>query len=315
MVLLDMEKKIVVAENQAGQRIDALAVDIFDGELTRRQLQNNGTFSLRFNDQWIPKKGKSKVTTDQSWKVVYEEPKSHLDHLKPWNYALNILQETPDWLAINKPIDISVHPSASEKSDQTIVNALLHYFGNKFSTAFTTDDADENHVKSLRPGIIHRLDKVTSGVLLIAKNEKTLRQVQSQWQQTEKTYYAIVEGITPTKGKISGGIMRDASNRQRMMVSDSPKAKKAITFFEREATSEGRNLSLLKIKIPTGRTHQIRVHLSSIGFSILGDTLYGGRKSNRVFLHAQSLHFPDPTGTTKNITVKTNVPEQFLNFF
>jgi 23S rRNA pseudouridine1911/1915/1917 synthase len=323
-----MKKEFTLNPEHNIQRIDLTAAEIFGADSSRSHLQKYGKFELQFGDKWLPKTYKSKGQADQTWRVTYQPPVDNSRHLKPWGTKLDIIAETDHWLAINKPIGVSVHPSASENSDQTVVNALMHYFGKNFAEKF--ENAAPSNVSAfnktdsqLRPGIVHRLDKTTSGILLVAKDHQTLRLIQKNWAQTQKFYVAIVQGTPPNKGKISGGIMRDPKNRLRVTVSDHHKAKPSTSLFElikttslfRPQTTEKlaekkNNSSLLKVQILTGRTHQIRAHLSSVGFPIIGDELYGGKTAERIFLHAKNLIFTDPhTGEIINLTAP--IPAKF----
>lgn len=323
-------KEFTVKADQNGQRIDIVAAKIFDPKASRSHLQKYGTFTVKFGEKWATKSYKSKAQLDQFWRVSYEPPVDNFKHLNPWDTTLDIIAETDHWLVINKPIGVSVHPSASENSDHTVVNALLHHFGNKFSKRFeikpptTTNQAKHNTANQAakdRPGIVHRIDKTTSGVLLIAKDDQTLRLLQKNWKNTQKHYVALVQGTPPNRGKIQGGIMRDPENRLRMKVSDHHKAREATTLFEllaekdtpeffRTDKPDGPKITPIKAELITGRTHQIRAHLSSIGFPIFGDQIYGGLEAERIFLHAHQLIFTDPQ-TNETITVTAPIPKNF----
>lgn len=292
-----------------GKRVDAIAHTFFDG-VSRSKIQKNAGFFLEKSEGFIEMSGKSKVHTDETWKIVYAEESEKYSHLDPWDLPLTILGESKDWVVIEKPEGISVHPSASEKTNKTIMNALLHQFGEK---NLSKKETEIDGVLIQRPGLVHRLDKGTSGVLLVAKNDKTHAFLQDNWKKTRKIYYAVVTGVPSVKGKISSGIARDETNRQKMKASDKSTAKDAITYFERENVSQDKKYSLLKVEIPTGRTHQIRVHLASIGFPIVGDDKYGGIDAKRMFLHAQELQFPDVSG--ENIVIQSDIPKKFLGFF
>jgi 23S rRNA pseudouridine1911/1915/1917 synthase len=247
------------------------------------------------------KKANTKVLIDQQWSVECEvETLLSSSDIEPWDFPLKILAESKSWVAIEKPEGISIHPSPSDRSQETIVNALVHQFGAKLSSP------DEDVP---RPGIVHRLDKVTSGVLLVAKTNGAHKFFQEHWSDVIKTYFAVVTGNPPPKGKIEGGILRSSKDRQKMAVSSSEQSRSAVTFFETMETKG--ETSLLKINIPTGRTHQIRVHLSSIGFPIVGDEKYSGKEFKRVLLHAAELQFPDPDKKGKMMVVKSEVPDVF----
>jgi len=294
----------IIAKTEAEKRIDTLCAEKFP-DFSRSRWQKTGTFVC----EGVTKTGKTKTQSRESWEVSCEKAPPLSDFLTPWDTPLKILKETDSWMAVEKSAGISVHPSQTEGSKHTIVNALLHHSPDyaKYAREYLKLLSTETE---FRPGIVHRLDKVTSGVLLIAKTETARTFFQSHWKEVEKTYYAVVPGHPPPKGKIEAGIGRDAS-RTKMTVSGAEKAKSAVTFFENEASDE--NFSLLKTRIPTGRTHQIRVHLSSIGFPILGDEMYGGGKAERVFLHAYALEFPDPDIREKRNQIISEMPRIFLS--
>ncbi len=291
-----IKETFIVTKDQSGMRIDALCAQKFP-QISRTRWQKQGIFFLNGKEQ----KPSMKVSTGEKWDAECEEEISLSSRdIKPWKFPLKILADSKTWMVIEKPEGISVHPSVSEKSDQTIVNALVHQFGKNLSSP-------EQEIP--RPGIVHRLDKVTSGALLVAKTNATHTYLQEHWGKVEKTYFAVVEGTPPKKGKIEGGILRDTKDRKKMTVSLSDKSKSAVTFFEVLKTKG--NHSLLQITIPTGRTHQIRVHLSAIGFPIVGDTKYKGKPFERVLLHAGQIAFPDPDKKGKKMVVKSQMPEGF----
>jgi 23S rRNA pseudouridine1911/1915/1917 synthase len=202
--------------------------------------------------------------------------------LIPENIPLEIIFENESVLVVNKPAGMVVHPSAGHASS-TLVHALLSY------APFL---GKENG--SQRPGIVHRLDKETSGLILIAKNEKSQLWLQEQFssRKVEKTYLALVDGRPRTlTGRIEAPIYRDPFNRKKMAIAPSGKGRMAITNYSTE--KEFINHTLLRAKPFTGRTHQIRVHLASIGCPIVGDTVYGRKNPSlpiqRHFLHAYEL--------------------------
>ena len=211
----------------------------------------------------------------------------------PEAIPLVVLYEDADVVAIDKPAGMVIHAGAGVHSG-TLVNALLHRFG-ELSTAGG----------ALRPGIVHRLDRFTSGVVLVAKNDVAHRNLAAQFsgRQIEKVYLALVHGsLKQETGRIERPIARDPVHRTRMT---------ARLDTGRTAWSEYRVLrrlerfTLLEVRIGTGRTHQIRVHLSSIGHPVVGDTLYGATATPqlaRYFLHAHRIRFHQPS-TGETITV------------
>ena len=266
------QHNITITPEQDGLRIDQVAARILPN-VSRNMLQKQARFVC--DDKVFP--GKTRVLADQVWTVLLPET-IEKDPLAPWDFGLEILQESASWLAINKPIGIAVHPSPSDPDPHTIVNALVGRYQ-------LSGDA-------VRPGIVHRLDKPTSGVLLIAKTDAAHRFFQDHWKNVSKFYTAIVLGHPPARGRIEGGILRDSKNRTRMTVSADPEAKDSTTLFETRETKG--KYALLRVQILTGRTHQIRTHLQAIGFPIVGDSSYGGESAARLYLHATELHFPDP---------------------
>jgi 23S rRNA pseudouridine1911/1915/1917 synthase len=201
--------------------------------------------------------------------------------------VLEILYEDSALMVINKPAGLVVHPGAGNWSG-TLLNGLLH------------------HCRSLtsvpRAGIVHRLDKDTTGLLVVAKSliSQTALVRQLQARTVKREYLALVWGAPQLKGKIDAAIGRHNRDRLRMTVSENMSAKPAVTHFEKMATGslDGRVVSLLRCQLETGRTHQIRVHMQSIGFALVGDAIYGKQHPTKVFnrqaLHAWRLGFIHP---------------------
>jgi 23S rRNA pseudouridine1911/1915/1917 synthase len=218
--------------------------------------------------------------------------------------SLDIVYEDQDLAVVNKPAGMMVHAGAGateeERNRGTLVNALLHHFGQLSSLG-----------GELRPGIVHRLDKATSGLLVVAKSDEAHRRLASQFvrRQVKKKYLALVQGwLKQDRGTISSSISRDRVRRTRM-TTRRPGGREAITHYmvERRLDSQYGKFSLLDLQIDTGRTHQIRVHLASLGHPVVGDTLYGGPRElrsrdasrtplslSRNFLHAAALQFQHP---------------------
>lgn len=206
--------------------------------------------------------------------------------LSPEDIPLNIIYEDNDLLVIDKPAGLTVHPAPGHPS-HTLVNAILSHFPH------LADISD-----SLRPGIVHRLDKDTSGVMLVAKNSMAQADLINQFKARSvvKAYLALVKGhLTPENGVIEAPIGRDPRNRKRMAVVAEGKGGEARTEY-RVIKYVG-DYTLLEIMPETGRTHQIRVHLSAIGYPVVADSVYGAKSAylSRQFLHASRLGFKLPS--------------------
>jgi 23S rRNA pseudouridine1911/1915/1917 synthase len=238
--------------------------------------------------------------------VHWPEPASQV--LCAENIPLDILQEDEDILVLNKPAGLVVHPGSGNTTGTLVQGLLFHD-----EEAFSGMDAED-----LRPGIVHRLDKDTSGVLVVAKTTKAEAALKESFKSrhTEKTYLAVAIGsFQHPSGEISGSIGRSPHKRRKMaVVSDG--GKPALTRYR--ILAESASCSLLEVQILTGRTHQIRVHLASIHHPILGDSLYGGRPARMPFLpqrqllHAWKLSFPHPT-SGEIIRCKAAPPQDFLD--
>jgi len=236
-----------------------------------------------------------KLNTGDRLKVAI--PPTPPEQLLPEAVPLDILYEDDDLLVVDKPVGLTVHPTPGHTS-HTLVNALLAHFPH------LADIGDW-----LRPGIVHRLDKDTSGLMLVAKNSKAQANLIGQFKthSVTKAYIALVRGrLTPENGIIEAAIGRDPRHRQRM----------AVVAGGREARTEYqvikyiRDYTLLEVRPETGRTHQIRVHLGAIGFPVVGDKIYGVRSPfvPRQFLHACRLGFSLPS-TGERIEFKSALPE------
>jgi 23S rRNA pseudouridine1911/1915/1917 synthase len=217
----------------------------------------------------------------------------------PEDLPLDVLYEDADVIAINKPAGMVVHTGAGQHSG-TLVNAVLHRFG-KLSTVGG----------DLRPGIVHRLDRYTSGVILIARNDGAHRHLAAQFasREVEKIYLALVHGrVKKDEGRITTPIARDPIRRTRM-TARLAHGRQAITSYKVLKRFEG--FTFLEVKIGTGRTHQIRVHLASIGHPVAGDKLYGAPASTlgRYFLHARQITFTSPS-SGERITVAAPFPPE-----
>lgn len=238
----------------------------------------------------------------------------------PEDIPLDIVYEDDDLAIVNKPAGMMVHagagPTEDERNRGTLVNALLHRFGR------LSDVGGE-----LRPGIVHRLDKETSGLIAIAKNDAAHRKLASAFAQrkVKKTYIALVHGWPKADhGTVNAAISRDSVRRVRM-TTRRPGGREAVTHYtaRKRIDSSFGKFTLLEVKIDTGRTHQIRVHLSSIGHPVVGDRVYGapaqikGRAGvislSRNFLHAAALELHHPR-TAELLSFQTTLPPELENF-
>ena len=274
---------------------------------------------LKLNNKIIKSPSKKVSAGD---KIILEIPRPKEASLKPYEFKLDIVHEDDDLLLINKPAGIIMHPGAGNY-DNTIVNALMHYLGNNLSTI-----GDE-----YRPGIVHRIDKDTSGLVVVAKNNETHEDLSKQFNEhtINRIYQLMIWGkLRPQSGKIETLITRSSRNRQLMEVGIT-KGKKATTnyktleVFENDKTP---TLSLVECKLETGRTHQIRVHMSYKGNNILGDKKYKKKfkklksididlkeslyKLNRQFLHAKTLGFVHPK-SGKELEFSSILPQDLEN--
>jgi 23S rRNA pseudouridine1911/1915/1917 synthase len=227
---------------------------------------------------------------------------------KPEELPLRILYEDPDVVVVDKPAGMVVHAGAGHASG-TLVNALLHHFGSLSSAG-----------GDLRPGIVHRLDRETSGVLAVARNDKAHQLLAAQFhdRKVEKTYLALVHGrMKQAQGLINSPISRDPVRRTRMTTKIAS-GRAAITEYR--VIEELWHFSYLEVRIGTGRTHQIRVHLSSLHHPIVGDRLYGAPARiaglpalERFFLHAHRLRFALPS-SGQLIAVESPLAPELVDF-
>jgi 23S rRNA pseudouridine1911/1915/1917 synthase len=311
-----MEKNInlIVKENENNLRVDVL-INKREELISRNRIKNLILKEkLKLNNKIIKSPAKKVFTGDKLCLQITEPEQTSL---KPYNYKLEIIYEDVDLLVINKPAGIIMHPGAGN-FDKTIVNALVHY----------DKDSLSNIGNELRPGIVHRIDKNTSGLIVVAKNNETHESLSKQFSEHSITriYQLLIWGkLRPSSGRIETFITRSSKNRQLMEVSSS-KGKKAITNYKTIEVFENNKtptLSLVECKLDTGRTHQIRVHMTYLGNSIVGDDKYKKKykklknidielenlisKLNRQFLHAKTLGFIHPK-TKKEMSFSSILP-------
>jgi 23S rRNA pseudouridine1911/1915/1917 synthase len=250
---------------------------------------------------------------------------------------LDVVYEDADMAVVNKPAGMMVHAGSGQNEDArskgTLVNALLHRFNKLSSTG-----------GELRPGIVHRLDKDTSGLIVVAKNDRAHAALGAMFsdRRVKKTYIALVEGdVKRDKGTLNAAVSRDPVRRTRMTTQPNENARSAVSHYEviRRLSTRFGKFTLVRVRIETGRTHQIRVHMASIGHPVVGDTLYGGAgqltdqqalqaaqskkarrnaeperlKLGRNFLHAARLELAHPL-TDKPIELEAPLPDGLTGF-
>ena len=293
-----MESKLIidVPDEETGERIDSFLSGKTDFTRTRiQQLIKDRNITVN------GKPTKSSYKIEENDEIAIEVPEVETTEIKPENIKIDIVYEDSDIAVINKQAGLVVHPAHGHYSG-TLVNALLY------------------HIKDLsgingeiRPGIVHRLDKDTSGLIVIAKNDKVHAALTEMFQEKKirKTYLAILKGkLNKSEGKIVTQIGRDKNDRKKMtVIDDAAKGKNAITNYR--VISQNNLFTLVKVNIETGRTHQIRVHMRHLGYPILGDSVYG-RKDNekRQMLHAYKLEFLHPV-TGRQMEFIGEIPEDF----
>jgi 23S rRNA pseudouridine1911/1915/1917 synthase len=297
----------VVLENEKGLRADKYISDHLE-LFTRSQIKNRAVRVLLDNKEI---KLSKILFSGDSITVEYNNPEAL--NIVPEKMDLNILYEDFNSIVINKPQFMVVHPGAGNYTS-TLVHGLL-YHCIEMKGSFLNED--------IRPGIVHRLDKDTSGVIIAAKNPDTLEFLSSQFRNksTKKSYLAIIKGVPARpEGVIETNIARDPYNRKKFAVSEN-RGKYALSRYK--LIESWGNFSLVLLGLDTGRTHQLRVHMLHLGNSILGDPIYG-RKSGMfpdigLMLHAYvlSIKLPRTQGLIENTerTFKAPVPSRFIEIF
>lgn len=289
--------QLVVDADSQGVRIDKFIVSKND-DLSRSYIQTlmaRGDISLNNEDV----KSNYKVKENDIIDITVEDPSDM--EVTPWEKEIDVRFEDSDVIVINKERGMIVHPAKGNQKE-TLVNALLFH---------CKDLSGINGV--LRPGIVHRIDKDTTGLLIVAKNDNAHTHLAEQLKSKsmQRYYYALVEGVMEhDKGTIDAPIGRDPKDRKKMCVinKNSKVAKTNFTVIERFS-----NYTLIECKLDTGRTHQIRVHMQFIKHPVVADETYGFRKTmklNGQLLHAHTLCFVHPT-TGKEVTVKAGFPKDF----
>ena len=296
-----MRKQILrISEDLDGFRIDKALAEM-SPDFSRNFIQKLiGDGAVRIGDKTISDK-KHPVHCDDLVELTVPEP-SVID-VEAQDIPLDIIYEDEDLLVVNKPAGMVVHPAAGNP-DATLVNALVYRYRNELSSI--------NGV--LRPGIVHRIDKDTSGLLMVARNDRAHESLSKQLAEhsiTRKYRAIVLDNIREDAGTIDSPIGRDPTNRLRFAVSASGKS--AVTHYRVEERF-GR-YTLVEAILETGRTHQIRVHMASIKHPLLGDTLYGPDRNragaSRQMLHAGILGFTHPT-TSERMNFRCEPPEDFI---
>lgn len=290
----------LVVENDGGERID-------------RYLADNLTDKSRSYLQKLIKDGKVKVNgkpVKANYRLVFDDqveifmPEIKEPDIEPENIPLDILYEDKDVLLVNKPKQMVVHPAPGHYSG-TLVNAIMYHCGHELSGI--------NGV--MRPGIVHRIDMDTTGSLVICKNDTAHQSLSDQLKEhsINRIYEAIVHGnIKQDEGTVNAPIGRHPTDRKKMSI-HSKNGREAVTHYK--VLERFGNYTHIQCKLETGRTHQIRVHMSSIGHPLVGDTVYGPAKCpfpnlQGQTLHAKTLGFIHPT-TNEYLEVNAPLPEYF----
>lgn len=293
-------KKFVVDNTEEDNRIDAYLSE-------KAQEISRVTIQRLIKEEKIlvnNKKIKASYKVKQGDEITVEEEKPKETTLKAQDIPVEIIYEDKDVIVVNKPKGMVVHPG-NGNPDGTLVNSLMSI----------CKDSLSGIGGEIRPGIVHRLDKDTSGILIVAKNDTAHIRLSEQIKEhkIEKTYIALVKGIVKeNEATINMPIGRSTKDRKKMAVVKN--GKEAITHFKVIERFTKHNCTLLEVKIETGRTHQIRVHLSQIGYPIIGDTTYSNGKNEWGIegqcLHAKSLKFTHPI-TKKEMFLEAKMPEYF----
>jgi 23S rRNA pseudouridine1911/1915/1917 synthase len=315
-------RRIVVPEDAGGQRLDLfLTQQLEDVSRARVQLLlHQGSVLI----DGKPGKASRKIRAGENISILGEPEPAPLRALAE-DIPLDIVYEDADLAVINKPAGMMVHAGSGATEDArnrgTLVNALLHHMGELSSSS-----------GPLRPGIVHRLDKQTSGLIVVAKNDSTHARLSSMFarRQVRKLYLALVQGnLAEERGTVNAAISRDAVRRTRMTTRREG-GRSAVSHWEvlRRIRGPYGSFTLVSVRIETGRTHQIRVHMASLGHPVVGDTLYGAASTivplaanaalprlalPRNFLHAAELEFAHP-GTGEPLTLVSNLPADLKEF-
>ncbi|NGX39905.1 MAG: Ribosomal large subunit pseudouridine synthase D [Chlamydiae bacterium] len=296
-----MADSLVITEEDLGLRLDKLLSQKFPEH-------SRSYFQYLINEEFVLLNGhpvKKQLRPETGDKIVIDFQKPPLLDVKPEPIPLDILYEDEELLVINKPRNMVVHPAPGAYTG-TFANALLHH----------CKQLDPKHFEDLRPGIVHRIDKDTTGALLAAKTIASHQKLTAQFSaRSVKKHYLAICSSKPPEGEFSAPLRRHPIKRKQMTVH--PEGKEAISAFRVLAHKE--NLSLVEIELITGRTHQIRAHLKKLNCPILGDPIYGSVTLNRKYrihqqlLHAHRIHFIHPiSGDPVELTAP--IPSEMKDF-
>jgi 23S rRNA pseudouridine1911/1915/1917 synthase len=324
----EVVRTIQVMAETAGTRLDQFLAEQLDGVSRSRvqMLMEQGDVLVNGERE----KPSMKLRGNESI-TIHGEPRPAPLKAIAEDIPLDVIYEDADLAVVNKPAGMMVHAGSGQNEDArsrgTLVNALLHRFKKLSSTG-----------GDLRPGIVHRLDKDTSGLIVVAKNDRTHAALGEMFssRQMKKTYIALVQGrVEREKGTINAAVGRDPLRRTRMTTRSLEDGRAAVSHYEvvQRLASRFGKFTLVRVRIETGRTHQIRVHMSSIGYPVVGDTLYGGAgqltdqvaaqanrkeeperlKLGRNFLHAARLEFTHPK-TGKVLELEAPLPPELQEY-
>ena len=317
--MLQISPRLVsVASDDAGKRLDQFLATRLNSVSRARVQEMITEGKVLVND--APAKASLKLRGGERISVLGEARRAPLKAIAE-EIPLDIIYEDDDLAVIDKPAGMMVHAGAGATEDArnrgTLVNALLHHLQSLSGVG-----------GELRPGIVHRLDKETSGLIIVAKNDEAHRNLGAQFaaREVKKKYVALVHGwVKKDSGTIAQSISRDPVRRMRM-TARLQGGRAAVTHYRvvRRLDTKFGKLTLLDVRIDTGRTHQIRVHLSSLGHPVVGDTLYGARREleskdasrislPRNFLHAAALQFQHPR-TAELLSFSAPLPEELEGF-
>ncbi len=312
---------ICVTSNDLNKRLDKFLSEKID-HLSRRRIQSIiVNENVRFNGSTIIS-ASSKIKS--TGKITVKVPESSESTIESQEIKINVIYEDSNIIVLNKEAGMVVHPGAGNNSN-TLVNALLHHCKGSLSGIGGI----------LRPGIVHRIDKMTSGLIVVAKDDNTHVSLSNQFkdQVVNKEYILFCWGnFTKYKGNIKNYIIRSPKNRKKMSVSKIDKGKFSFTEYEvieKFRIDEKNYISLVRCWLKTGRTHQIRVHMSHIGHNLIGDKLYGSKKNEKIkdeelkkliftqfidqerhALHAKKLSFKHPV-KNQEMNFEAELPEDF----